>query len=218
MDKWRAGYAFFEKGIVIAFVLAWKLLKLTVIMVAGALIWPLLVDRWEGNYEYKYNAGRYSSLEGCVLNEVPQERHPYSLNLSAEECRFVSYSGGSVVSMLVEYPGLEVVRDRLMGESAVTFYLVYVAPEVFDRYRSFFGVQPKIMLNEIQTLEVETQRRKFSGSDGSLVYVSGMGVTLKAMRIFNEGARATYQYSQVYTDIRAMDDFAIAFLNKIKRE
>lgn len=215
-----------KKSRVWSFIFEWssvfarKLLKVTLIMAVGAMLWPWIVDMQEVmNDKYRLNRGWYSDSLGCVLTDAPRERRPYRLNLSAEECELVEYVDGNVVTVNVSYPSMEVIRGRARDTKKVTFYLIYVDAKSFDQNRIFNGRQPIDISNGIETFEDGSGIvRRFSGSDGRVAVVVEQKNYRVGRRSVNDRIEARFRYVDKKVDVRQMDDFALTFLNRIASE
>ena len=70
-----------------------------------------------------------SVLAECVLFEGQQAKLSYRLNISAEECKYVRYNGGSVVTLDVSYPDMKIVNSKIISDSMVSIYLVSIFGE-----------------------------------------------------------------------------------------
>ncbi|MHC8316158.1 hypothetical protein [Pseudomonas sp. LB3P31] len=155
----------------------------------------------------------------CVFSELPQEERPYKLNLSGSECKLVRYSGGSVVTIFVNYPSMEVVRERPFDDSLVSIRLVYISKSTFNQNATIEGRQPASIKNGIETYGDGNSRFiRFIGGDGNPTFVSEWPNTYDARHLFNYGIQIRYQYALKHENFRGMDDFAITFLKKITRE
>lgn len=156
-----------------------------------------------------------SVLAECVLSEGQQVKLSYRLNISAEECKYVRYNGGSVVTLDVRYPDMKIVYSRIINDSIVSIYLVSITG-LYNQDAIFEGGQPISSKGGVVTYEDGGRiLRRFIGSDGSPVAVSDGSYTRRAHHVFNEKLRVSYQYTLVHEDLRRIDDFVIDLINKI---
>ncbi len=160
-----------------------------------------------------------SAFAECILSEPPQEERPYKLNLSEAECRLVRYSGGNVVTIFVNYPSMEVVRERALDGSLVIFRLVYISKSTFDQDAIFKGQQLLSVKDGVEFYKVGSRIiRRFIGGDGGVTTVSDGPYARVASHFFNYEIEVRYQYTLKHENIKTMDNFAIRFLNKITVE
>ena len=157
----------------------------------------------------------YSVLAECVLFEGQQAKLSYRLNISAEECKYVRYNGGGVVTLDVRYPDMKIVYPRVTNDSIVSIYLVSIS-RGYNQDAIFEGRQPISSKGGVVTYEDGGRMlRRFIGSDGSPVAVSDGAYARRAHHMFNEKLRVSYQYTLMHEDLRRMDDFVIDLINKI---
>lgn len=155
------------------------------------------------------------ALAECTLNESLQEERPYKLNISEGECKFVRYGGGRTVSMHVKYPDMKVVYPRVINDSVVSIYLVYVSKE-FNQNAVFEGKKPSGVRDGIEIYEGGSSvLRRFVGRNGNPVTVSDGQYTRVADHLFSKEINISYQYTLKHENLKEMDDFVFDFVNKI---
>lgn len=156
-----------------------------------------------------------SVLAECVLPESQQAKLSYRLNISAEECKYVRYNGGSVVTLDVSYPDMKIVNSQIINDSIVSIYLVSISGG-YNQDAIFEGRQPVSSKGGVVAYKDGGRiLRRFIGSDGSPVAVSDGSYVRRAHHVFNEKLRVSYQYTLMHEDLRRMDDFVIDLINKI---
>lgn len=156
-----------------------------------------------------------SVLAECVLPEGQQAKLTYRLNISAEECEYVRYNGGNVVTLDVRYPDMKIVYPRVINDSIVSIYLVSIS-RGYNQDAIFEGRRSISSKSGVVTYEDGSRMlRKFTGSDGSPVAVLDGLYTRRAHHVFSEKLRVSYQYTLMHEDLRRMDDFVIDLINKI---
>lgn len=160
----------------------------------------------------------YSStvLAECVISEGPEMGFPHKLNMAESECVFVEYSGGTVVTISVEYPGMRIVRHRPVNDSLVTFRLVSVSSETFDEDGVIRGRQPTIVAGNMQYFKIGGfSYYRFISRDGRPVGVTNGVRTYNARHLFGGNIEVRYSYTKSHTNFIEMDDFAVSFIKKI---
>ena len=155
-------------------------------------------------------------LAECFLSESPQKDFPYKLNLSEEECKLVEYGGGTVVTISVRYPSMEVVRSQAADSTVVIFRLVYILSPEFDAHAVTKKSTPVIDMYGIQVYEFGSSRiYKFVARDGVSVEVREGSLKFEAFRLHRKNLYAGYQYFKNHPNFKVMDEFAVVFLDKI---
>lgn len=157
-------------------------------------------------------------LAECVLNENSQEERPYKLNISEGECKFIRYGGGRVVSMHVKFPDMKIVYPRVIDDSVVSIYLVYVS-NGFNQNAIFEGRKPISVRNGIEIYESgSSMLRRFVGRNGNPVTVADGQYTRVADHLFSKEINVSYQYTLKHENLKEIDDFVFEFVKKITKK
>lgn len=155
-------------------------------------------------------------LAECVISEGPKKGFPHELNLTEVECELVEYSGGTVVTISVEYPSMKIVKHRPVNDSLVTFRLVHVSSEGFDEDGVIRGRQSLMTSDHMQYFKIGGfDYYRFISRDGHPVGVTNGVRTFDARHLFGGSVEVRYSYTKSHANFIEMDDFAVKFINEI---
>jgi hypothetical protein len=139
----------------------------------------------------------------------------FEYNLSPEECQTVFYTGGDIVAMKVKYPDAYVVSEKFQRENNISFIFQYgdKKPDIQANLnlKSLASIKDDISFYKYKNTEFSILK----GIDGENIFVAKMKYTWLATRMF-EGVMVQYQYDrEVFSDLKAMDKFALHFLQRV---
>ncbi|SDB56024.1 hypothetical protein SAMN03159382_04276 [Pseudomonas sp. NFACC23-1] len=153
------------------------------------------------------------ALADCTPDIDGKSSRLTRLNLNTEECRTIDPSPLALLEMTVEFPSAKVVPNAI-GDRYMLFWLKEVDVG-YSVIGSFEGLTPTREENGLFIYKRGGYTSlHFSGSDGESVAISQMGISWVARRMFH-GLAVSYQYRATHTDFKAMDEFALEFLERI---
>lgn len=161
---------------------------------------------------------RLSNSEPLVCKFESQENgeNGFEFNVSIEDCQYVEISGRRVAIVYVEYPSMKIVKSPGgVNDSLVVFRMTHVSTDRYDEEAIIKDLASISNYDGVEYYQVgKFVEGRFIGGDGRGVYVSRMLNTTSVKRLFDNGLRVQYQYSNVHVDVKKMDEFVLSFLKK----
>lgn len=157
----------------------------------------------------------------CRFESPTKKVLPYELRLSESECRLIEYFGSDVITIHVEYPSMRVIQPRRRvndpsKDQLVVFSIVRISSvDRYDENATVLGRMPISTFDGVESCDGGGGSIRFIGSDGRGVYAQNVRDVISVRRLFDNRFRLIYGYSNIYTDVKKMDQFALGFLDKI---
>jgi hypothetical protein len=166
--------------------------------------------------------GRVASSDQfiCKFEGETESGHPFKFNLPESECRWVEYYGSNVIMIQVEYPSMEIVRAKRrvnakLKDSSIAFWITQVSVDDYQENSTIAGLVPFSVIGGVESYVEGGGFQRFIARDGRSVFAHGVLDVISARRIFDGRFLVQYKYSKRYTDIKLMDEFVLALLEKI---
>lgn len=151
----------------------------------------------------------------CEVQPETVITYPFQAELTEEECNFVAYKQDGKIELVVEYPEMRVVETKAgsdKGRMTLQFWYLPMPEDGVDRA----VIDVPLLAGPITSFRAGRNRvSTFLGRDGREVYVNEDKAVNSVERKFAINIQGAYQYSVEHTDIKAMDDFALGFFNKM---
>ncbi|WP_226456042.1 hypothetical protein [Pseudomonas sp. AF03-9] len=110
---------------------------------------------------------------------------------------------------------MKLVGERVLDRELAILRVSHVDPELYDQDRVIAGLAPQRHIDDIDVYIIGSlEVYRFHGKDGVVVFVSDMGNSYVATRIFAQGGALSYQYSSRHKDVKVMDDAVLSFLTE----